>query len=213
MTEQVDYAEYIKANVSITDAVARYWEEPNYQHRVRCFFHNGKDKNMSVNEKDGYVHCFVCGESADVIKMIQVLFNLNFIDACKKLDDDYQLGLGIGEPLTEEEKKAFQQANEIRQNEKRMRQKRIINEHKAFRNVAAKYHKALKWMNTIKPTKKSDIDEQYYLYFEALKEVNRLEWMMDKLIGTQREFCEFDVKYGATQTELYDNLIAGRIVL
>ena len=49
-----------------------------------CPFHN--DKNPSAYCKNNFLHCFSCGKSADIIKLYQHLYNCNFIEAVKCLN-------------------------------------------------------------------------------------------------------------------------------
>ena len=74
-----------------------YGIERNRSNRIRCVLHNGQDFNCGV--KDHYIHCFVCGQSADVIKFVQVYFGLDFQSAISKLNDDFCLGLPIGQKI------------------------------------------------------------------------------------------------------------------
>jgi hypothetical protein len=48
-----------------------------------CPFHD--DKNPSAFCKNNYLHCFSCGENADVIKLYMHLNNTNFIQSVKEL--------------------------------------------------------------------------------------------------------------------------------
>ena len=50
-----------------------------------CPFHHEKTPSFSINESDQYYHCFGCGESGDVIKFVQSMENIEFIDAVKML--------------------------------------------------------------------------------------------------------------------------------
>ena len=45
-----------------------------------CPFHHEKTPSFSINESDQYYHCFGCGESGDVIKFVQSMENIEFID-------------------------------------------------------------------------------------------------------------------------------------
>ena len=65
--------------------------------RIKCPFHNGEDYNCGV--KQDYVHCFVCGESADAVGFVMRYFGLSFKEATTKLNNDFNLGLPIGERL------------------------------------------------------------------------------------------------------------------
>lgn len=65
--------------------------------RMKCPLHNGEDYNCGI--KQDYIHCFVCGESADVISFVIKYYGLSFKEAITKLNNDFHLGLPIGEKL------------------------------------------------------------------------------------------------------------------
>ena len=65
--------------------------------RMKCPLHNGEDYNCGVKQE--YIHCFVCGESADVISFVIKYYGLSFKEAITKLNNDFHLGLPIGEKL------------------------------------------------------------------------------------------------------------------
>ena len=50
-------------------------------------FHHEKTPTFSITESDQYYHCFGCGESGDVIKFVQSMENIEFIDAVKMLSE------------------------------------------------------------------------------------------------------------------------------
>lgn len=52
-----------------------------------CPFHHEKTPSFAINETDQYYHCFGCGESGDVIKFVQNMENIEFMDAVKLLAD------------------------------------------------------------------------------------------------------------------------------
>ena len=90
-------ANEIKNRVKMPELVRHYGFDIDSQKRIPCPFHNGVDRNCGV--KDSYIHCFVCGESADQIGFVQKYFSLSFSDAVKKINEDFCLGLPIGEKL------------------------------------------------------------------------------------------------------------------
>lgn len=65
--------------------------------RMKCPLHNGEDYNCGI--KQDYIHCFVCGESADVVSFVIKYYGLSFKEAIAKLNNDFNLGLPIGEKL------------------------------------------------------------------------------------------------------------------
>lgn len=58
-----------------------------------CPFHHEKTPSFAINESDQYYHCFGCGESGDVIKFVQSMENIEFIDAVKMLSE--RVGLAM----------------------------------------------------------------------------------------------------------------------
>ena len=52
-----------------------------------CPFHNEKTPSFSLNGEDGVYHCFGCKESGDVIKFVQKMESIEFMDAVKLLAD------------------------------------------------------------------------------------------------------------------------------
>lgn len=90
--------------------------------RMKCPLHNGEDYNCGI--KQDYIHCFVCGESADVISFVTKYYGLSFKEAITKLNNDFNLGLPIDEKLDRRKKldiakKSFKarQEREKQQNE------------------------------------------------------------------------------------------------
>ena len=93
----MNYADEIKSRLKMPEVLDYYGIERNRANRIRCVLHNGQDFNCGI--KDHYIHCFVCGQSADVIKFVQVYFDLDFQSAIIKLNDDFRLGLPIGKKI------------------------------------------------------------------------------------------------------------------
>ena len=121
----MNYAEEIKSRLTMPQVLEYYGIERNRSTRIRCVLHNGQDFNCGI--KDHYIHCFVCGQSADVIKFVQVYFGLDFQSAIRKLNDDFCLGLPIGQRIDrrkqlEMERLAFQRRQKAKQEEAERKQ-------------------------------------------------------------------------------------------
>ena len=121
----MNYADEIKSRLKMPEVLDYYGIERNRTNRIRCVLHNGQDFNCGV--KDHYIHCFVCGQSADVIKFVQVYFGLDFQSAISKLNDDFNLGLPIGKRIDrrtqlEMNKAAFERKRKIEAEKKRREQ-------------------------------------------------------------------------------------------
>ena len=94
----------IKSSVSALDACSRYGVEVNRSGFARCPFHNEKTPSMKIYKGDRGWHCFGCNRSGSVIDLTMGLFNLPFLAACEKLNEDFSLGLDIGKPMTRTQK-------------------------------------------------------------------------------------------------------------
>lgn len=121
----MNYADEIKSRLKMPEVLDYYGIERNRANRIRCVLHNGQDFNCGI--KDHYIHCFVCGQSADVIKFVQVYFDLDFQSAIIKLNDDFRLGLPIGKKIDrrtqlEMNKSAFERKRKIEAEKKHREQ-------------------------------------------------------------------------------------------
>lgn len=93
----MNYADEIKSILTMPQILEYYGFKINRSKRIPCPLHNGTDANCGV--KEHYIHCFVCGESADEIKFVMRYFGLDFKSAIIKLNEDFSLGLPIGQKI------------------------------------------------------------------------------------------------------------------
>lgn len=103
--------EKIIERVPIEEILGRYWCEPDRTGRYKCCFHNGKDNNMLV--KNNFAYCFVCNKSGNAVNAVSSIFNLSVKQAIAKIDEDFRLGLG--KPLTAQEKKKYAEQQKARE--------------------------------------------------------------------------------------------------
>lgn len=96
----VNYADEIKRAVPMRELVAMYGFEADRTGNIRCPFHNDTKPSMHIYDGTRGWWCFVCNEGGDVIDFTRRYFDLSFMDACKKLNADFNLHLPIGEKLT-----------------------------------------------------------------------------------------------------------------
>ena len=75
-----------------------------HTHKILCPFHGDKNPSLLCYPGKRGWFCFVCNQGGSVLDFVMLLFGLDFIDACKKLNEDFQLGLAIGETLTDDQK-------------------------------------------------------------------------------------------------------------
>lgn len=96
------YADDIKALVSMPDVAKTYGLRVNRMGFIECPFHREKTPSLKIY-KDGW-HCFGCGAGGDIITFVMKYFDLPFKEACAKLNDDFNLGLPIGEKRTDRQR-------------------------------------------------------------------------------------------------------------
>ena len=202
----INLSEELKSRISIEDVVARYWEEPDCAHRVKCFAHNGKDRNMLV--KNGSVYCFVCGARFDIIGTVQHLFGLSFIQACGKLNSDFDCGLPIGKKLTRSEIEELKRAEAQRLAVRKAAENRKRIEHRIFIKVCNELHLTQAIVSVLEPSKPIDIDT----YFGALRRLEWLEWLADTLLGHDTD-CEWTYTIGTDTANIYDRIISGDLTI
>ena len=90
--------EEIKARIELSDLISSYGipvKTAGASKKACCPFHHEKTPSFNINDGKGYYHCFGCGESGDVIKFVQKMDGLTFVEAVKKLAE--QCGVKIEE--------------------------------------------------------------------------------------------------------------------
>lgn len=87
--------EEVKARVSIFQVVQASGIKVNRKGQFVCPFHN--DKHPSASIKNDFFNCFVCGSGGDCISYTAKMYGLSNLDACKKINEDFNLGLSFGQ--------------------------------------------------------------------------------------------------------------------
>lgn len=119
----IDIVNTIKTSVSAYNAAEFYGYAPNRSGFICCPFHSEKTPSCKVRRNDRGFKCFGCGESGSVIDFVEKLFDLNFRDACAKINRDFVLGLAIDRPATAREKRAAIEAERKRRRESEIKQR------------------------------------------------------------------------------------------
>ena len=170
------YADEIKTRLKMPEILRFYGFNIKRGNRIPCPFHSGNDANCGV--KNDYIHCFVCGESADQIGFVQKYFNLSFSDAIRKINDDFCLGLPIGNL-------SFDALRTIHFNQKALQAKRE-REKREREKADAEYWAAFdEWKRLddnrriYKP--KFEDEELHPLFVESLQKIAYQEYILDIL--------------------------------
>lgn len=91
-------ADKIKSGCNIVDVIGKEVklkrEGANYS--GLCPFHGEKTPSFKVSEQKQFFKCFGCGESGDVIAFVMKYYHLDFMEAVKKLADEYSIAIDEG---------------------------------------------------------------------------------------------------------------------
>ena len=82
-----DFLRMLKDKLNIVDIAGGYFslEKRGSNYWACCPFHHEKTASFSINESGQFYHCFGCGASGDVIKLVSEMESLDFIDTVKLL--------------------------------------------------------------------------------------------------------------------------------
>ena len=116
-------ADSIKTAVTAREAATRYGFTPDRHGKLCCPFHSEKTPSMIVrNDARGFV-CFGCHANGSVIDFVCKLFDISFIEACRKINSDFGLNLPIDKPATASDRRAAFDIEQKREAERQRRQK------------------------------------------------------------------------------------------
>lgn len=114
------YAAIITNTLAMRDVLTRYGVTVNRTGYALCPFHSEKTGSLKVYPHSFF--CYGCGSGGDAITFVRRLFELSFTDAVQKLNDDFLLGLPIGEIPTIRQKRELKRRRvEITQEVERQR--------------------------------------------------------------------------------------------
>ncbi|WHH60417.1 CHC2 zinc finger domain-containing protein [Petroclostridium sp. X23] len=91
----------VKETISVQDAYKFYTSnKTKTKGKITwglCCFHNDKTPNLAMYEGGGF-KCYSCNAGGqDSIAFVSKLFNIRPLEAAKKINEDFQLGLQIGQ--------------------------------------------------------------------------------------------------------------------
>lgn len=106
-----------------------YGMEVTSFHKSLCPFHHDSKPSMQIYDGDSGWWCFVCGTGGSTIDFVARYFGLTPIEAVKKINADFGLGLPLDREQSEEERKdaariAYQRRQELAR-QKKARQEAI----------------------------------------------------------------------------------------
>lgn len=193
--------EEIKGQLTMHDVGTHYGlslkKQPGGRAMALCPFHSEKTPSFVLYPNERY-HCFGCGESGDVIKFVERLFDLKPLDATRKLNQDFNLGLEIGKAS---DKAEYKQANS---------NKKLVSSFESWINQA--YIDLCDYLHLLNDFKrqyapKTQGELYHDLFVEACHNMDFINYLLDSLM-----FADFE-----TQIDFYTvyreevNKIAARV--
>lgn len=184
------YAYDIVGRVSMLDAAQAYGLDPDRNGFCKCPFHGETAGSFKAYSGSGGFHCFGCHAHGNVIDFVEKFFGIGFMDAMKKLNDDFSLGLPIGKKLDRltaqrAGKQAFLRRKKIREKKRRIADLNEA-ESRAF-DQWKKYDDAIDALSPETP-----LDDFRPEFIEALKNISAAEY---NLTCAESERYEYESTY------------------
>lgn len=92
------FIDEIKDKCNIVDVIGRVvpLKKAGSNYKGICPFHKEKTPSFVVSEQKQIFTCFGCGATGNVIGFVQKYYNLEFMEACEKLADEYGIEIRKG---------------------------------------------------------------------------------------------------------------------
>ena len=119
--------------------VVEYYGVKLKGNKALCPFHKEKTMSFSIHEGKQIYNCHTCSDKAgDLIHFVSKLYAIKPFDACKKLSDDF--GLGLTDKVTGEEMKKITQKVKMKEKFDKQRQGKI-DKYWQLHEIVAEYDK------------------------------------------------------------------------
>lgn len=169
--------ETIKELVNVPQAAERYGLNVTHGNMCLCPFHGEKTSSMKLYEKN--YHCFGCGAHGDVIALAANLFDIPMLEAAKRINADFSLGLDMEKPISSREIALIQ----CKKQEAEDFAKRESN---AWLTLAEYFSELCHWRTEFAP--KSETEEPDERFLESLQKRDYIEHLCNVfIIGTKEE--------------------------
>jgi len=184
-----DIAEEIKSRLTMREVAEMYGFKVNgYTHKMLCPFHSDRKPSCHVYPGNGGFYCFVCGAGTTVIDFVMRLFGMDFLDACRKLNEDFQLGIPEWNELTDEQRHSIDQYRTQRALEMERAQAEENALLEAYHNALDRYIELDKQMIQNEP--KLDANGDFELseaYVKASFQIDSAWWEVEKAMDRINE--------------------------
>lgn len=107
-----DIFRQVRETVTAQMAAENYGITIDHHQKALCPFHH--DHHPSMTFRGGRFRCWSCGASGDAIEFTGKLFGLKPLDATRKLNEDFNLGIPLDKPLSPKEREQARKEAERR---------------------------------------------------------------------------------------------------
>lgn len=175
----MDAFDHIRRNLDILLVAQRYGINIDRHHKALCIYH--QDKKPSMSFKNNRFKCFSCGVGGSSIDLVQKLFSLEPLQAVKKINDDFGLGLDLKTDYKPD-------MGKIQEMERQRQLSRAFDDwiDKTYSTYArlARYY----WQNMQKYRPVNEADGFHPLYVDAVHHWETINFYLDTLFkGTHEE--------------------------
>lgn len=168
-------ATIIRASLTMEQIVSVYLPaEPIRRGFIACPFHG--ETVGSLKLYDNTFYCFGCHAGGDALDFVSKLFNVSPDQAIARINDDFQLGLPVGESTMDQRLRARRRSAElIKQREEAQEARRRIQQ--AYMDLVDRWTTMVVQMRDNAPT---DRDAPYpAAWAEAARQIDQIAWELD----------------------------------
>lgn len=195
-----EIAALIKARLPAPEAARRYGFPVGRTGFISCPFHREDTASLRLYPEEGGFYCFGCGAHGSVIDFCMQLFGLSFSEACRKLNDDFSLGLPMGRKRT------------LRENARICRDYRVRKEEYQRKNDGQKllsliwslWARCDAWERAYVPQDRNAAPDPRYAY--AVSHIDYAAYLIDHTLEADRK----EVRTYAGSAERWTDLRNGR---
>lgn len=172
-----------RERLDIAAVAQRYGLSLDRHGKCLCPFHSEKTPSFSVSRAKGLWHCFGCGCGGDAVELAARLLRLSRIDALRRLNEDFGLGLPLRErPRTLAERRRAAEERAEREKHRRW-QERFDAWCQDARRTVTTYRRLLwQWRRDYAPQGPDAPPDPRFV--RALQELDHADFLCDGLQGS-----------------------------
>lgn len=172
--------ETIREALSIIDVLGLYGVEVKRGNKALCPIHNENTPSFTIYHDSNSWHCFGCGAGGSVIDFVMTCFGLDALEAAKKLDADYNLGL-FEHKSSQEEINLLSEQRAQNQAYKGLSATFDTYINKAYSLLCEYFHLLEDWKTTYAPKSLDKPEAENLLFIEACHKLGYVEHLLDSL--------------------------------